>query len=479
MAEVKTMNVRFQQKIDTAANWAASEVILLAGEIAIESDTNKFKFGDGQHKFSDLEYAGIDQTQLDAIEDNYYRVIPNDGESDADAIARVVTSPKKGDIAVCERVIGGVSTASSLTAYMYGEVAGENGATAMQWRALDGNYDASNVYFDQDLITSFAMGNITLTNGMATIGASGKNLMEVWESIYVKEINTDLQNTAPSCSMSGNSTKYYLVGATSEAQTITLGLSKGSYDYGYGYVTSKDETDPAAGTAAVTRVTNDGTGVVPVATNPYTLTWDGTAVSPTVTNGNVFSCAGIKKTSAPVQAQVKGKVKYEKAGNPVSNLGKIYPAQAYADATSGENTQTLARWYYPIYQGFTYEDNTDVGAVIADHANITAAQLQTKLSAPASGSTNTSAVITGSTAYDKTKLVKAVASKAWRQYYLAYPKTYSYDMSAAKDSNNIDCTVRQAADVTLTFNGVDVVYAVYYINNATPYGTKTISWTLN
>ena len=214
----------------------------------------------------------------------------------------MVISPKKGDIAVCERAIGGVSTASSLTAYMYGEVAGENGTTTMQWRALDGNYDANNIYFDQDLITSFAMGNITLTNGMATIGAAGKNLMEVWESIYVKEINTDLQNTAPSCSMSGNSTKYYLVGATSEAQTITLGLSKGSYDYGYGYVVSKDETDPIAGTAAVTRVTNDGTGVVPVATNPYTLTWDGTAVSPTVTNGNVFSCAGIKKTSAPVQA---------------------------------------------------------------------------------------------------------------------------------------------------------------------------------
>ena len=52
-------------------------------------------------------------------------------------------------------------------------------------------------------------------------------------------------------------------------------------------------------------------------------------------------------------------------------------------------------------------------------------------------------------------------------------------MSAAKDSNNIDCTVRQAADVTLTFSDVNVVYAVYYINNATPYGTKTITWTLN
>lgn len=482
MAETKTMNVRFQQKIDTAENWKNSSIILLAGEIAIESDTNKFKFGNGEDVYADLPYSVIDQTQLDAIEDNYYRVVPNEGETDAQAIARVVTNPKKGDIAVCERAIGGVSSASSLTAYMYGEtkttVEGTETIT-WSWKALDGNYDASNIYFDQDLITSFAMGNISLTNGMATINAAGKNLMEVWESIYVQEINTELKNTKPSCSMSGHSVKYYLVGATSDAYTITLGLNKGSYDYGYGYVVSKDETDPAAGTAAVTRVTSDGTGVVPVASSPYALTYNGASVTPTTTNGNIFSCAGVKKETAPVQIQCSGTVKYEKAGNPVSNLGNIYPAQAYADGTTDANTQNLARWYYPIYQGFTYEDNTDVGAVITDHANITAAQLQTKLSAPASGSTNTSAVITGETAYNKTKLTKAVASKAWRQYYLAYPKSYSFDMSAAKDSNNIDCTVRQATDVTLTFNGVDVVYAVYYINNATPYGTKTISWTLN
>jgi hypothetical protein len=265
----KTLNVRFQQKIDTSTNWANSSIVLLLGEIAIESDTNKFKFGNGQDVYADLPYAGVDQAQLDAIEDNYYRVAPNEDETDAQALARLVTEPKKGDIAVIERAIGGISSATSLTGYMY------NGSS---WQALDGNYDASNVYFDQDLITSFAMGNISLTNGMATIDAAGKNLMEVWESIYVKEINTDLKNSAPSCTMSGNSTKYYLVGAASDAQTITLGLNKGSYDYGYGYVESKDETDPAAGTKANSKITNDGTGVVPVATSPYALTYDGSTI---------------------------------------------------------------------------------------------------------------------------------------------------------------------------------------------------------
>lgn len=454
MAETtKTLNVRFQQKIDTAENWAASSIILLAGEIAVESDTYKFKFGNGKDVFADLPYAGIDQAQLEAIEDNYYRLTPNSDVADNAALAEI-EKPSKGDIAVVERKIG-ESNAATLTAYMY------NGSA---WQALDGNYDASNIYFDQDLITSFAMGNISLSNGMATIDAAGKNLMQVWESIYVKEISNDLQNVAPSCSMSGNSTKYYLVGAASAAQTITLGLNKGSYDYGYGYVESKDETGITAGTKAAVRVTNDGTGVVAVATSPYTLTYDGSAVEPTAANGNVFTCASVTKKTAPVQVQCSGKVQYENAGAPLSNLGNIYPAQAYADGTTSANTQTLARWYYPMYKGFTYTDGTGATAVVEDHANITGARVQQFAS------------VVDADAYNKTQTKTATATKAWRQYYYAFPAAYGWVMKNAKDGNNIDCTVRKAADVTLTFNGVDVVYNVYYINNGSDYGTLKITW---
>jgi hypothetical protein len=77
MAEIKTMNVRFQQKYDTAANWEASTFELLAGEIAVESDTGKFKFGNGTDVFKDLPYAGIDKAQLDAIEDNFNNAVAN------------------------------------------------------------------------------------------------------------------------------------------------------------------------------------------------------------------------------------------------------------------------------------------------------------------------------------------------------------------------------------------------------------------
>jgi hypothetical protein len=82
MAETKTLNVRFQQKFDTAANWANSELILLAGEIAVESDTGKFKFGNGEKKFSELDYAGIDQAQLDATNDSFTKLTPADDVTD-------------------------------------------------------------------------------------------------------------------------------------------------------------------------------------------------------------------------------------------------------------------------------------------------------------------------------------------------------------------------------------------------------------
>ena len=52
-------------------------------------------------------------------------------------------------------------------------------------------------------------------------------------------------------------------------------------------------------------------------------------------------------------------------------------------------------------------------------------------------------------------------------------------MSAAKDSNGIDCTVNKAKEVELDINGNKIKYTVYYINNAADYDTLGITWTLN
>jgi hypothetical protein len=50
------MATRMQQRKGTAAQWAAADPILNAGEIGWESDTNKFKIGDGTNHWDDLTY---------------------------------------------------------------------------------------------------------------------------------------------------------------------------------------------------------------------------------------------------------------------------------------------------------------------------------------------------------------------------------------------------------------------------------------
>ena len=97
-----------------------------------------------------------------------------------------------------------------------------------EWHAMDGNYNAENVYFDEDLITTTAVGNITLTDGQATIAAAGKNLKQVFETIFVKEENP--KTTKPSVNLTFTNAKAYEVG-TQVAPTYTATFSSGKYSY--------------------------------------------------------------------------------------------------------------------------------------------------------------------------------------------------------------------------------------------------------
>ena len=52
------MAVRIQNKRDAAATWTTNgTVVLLAGEIGFETDTGKFKIGDGTTIWTSLPYA--------------------------------------------------------------------------------------------------------------------------------------------------------------------------------------------------------------------------------------------------------------------------------------------------------------------------------------------------------------------------------------------------------------------------------------
>jgi len=59
------------------------------------------KFGDGTSKWSELEYAGVDTSQINSLiaaaEDNVKVIVPESGESDAEACARAYLVEGSGD----------------------------------------------------------------------------------------------------------------------------------------------------------------------------------------------------------------------------------------------------------------------------------------------------------------------------------------------------------------------------------------------
>lgn len=243
----KTLKTTIIMRNDTAENWSTKHPILAKGEFGVENDTNKFKIGDGVTAWDELGYAGADETQINSLiaaaEDNFTEVVPNDSETDAQAIARVITAPSKGDITVVKRTFGGDK--QSYTGYVY------NGTA---WGAMDGNYNANNVYLDDDIKMAgnyTQVGNLTKTqNGTATFATKGKSIAEALTDIFSKRLQPGTP-TAPAVTLTFGQAKAYEVGTT-VSPTYSASLSAGSYTYGPATgitATSWEISDTAGNTA--------------------------------------------------------------------------------------------------------------------------------------------------------------------------------------------------------------------------------------
>lgn len=80
------------------------------------------------------------------------------------SVEELPSNAQQGDMGVVETVID--KDKKSYTAYIY------DGA----WKAMDGNYDASNVYFGEDLTYTVAIGTLAKPNGSGTLSAKGKSV---------------------------------------------------------------------------------------------------------------------------------------------------------------------------------------------------------------------------------------------------------------------------------------------------------------
>lgn len=253
------INVRLVTRNDTAENWEKSTAVLEVGEFALDTTNGIVKVGDGEHAWKDLGVFNDAKTAA------HYEGIANENETDSGVIARVlqnanVEENNKDDIFIVKRKIA--ENNYSHTAYVY------NGTS---WAAMDGNYNAENVYFDEDMLFTYAFGKYKLTNGNVTIPSAGKNLKELLMGAHVDIINPT--KTAPGFSISASGNISQEVGTTYTLPNATATFTDGKYTYGYvdAQGNKVNGTNTAAGiTASKIEVTCDKSSDVKTVNNANT-----------------------------------------------------------------------------------------------------------------------------------------------------------------------------------------------------------------
>jgi hypothetical protein len=153
------MATRMQQRRGTAAQWSNADPILAAGEIGFESDTSKFKIGDGVNHWDDLVYYSS-AADLAAIIDGAPDLLNTLGEL-ADALGDnpdIITT-LQSDLGTKQEIVFGVSST---------EIGYLNGVTSGIQGQIDSKADASALTAKQDKVTDVSDTEISYLNGVTS-----------------------------------------------------------------------------------------------------------------------------------------------------------------------------------------------------------------------------------------------------------------------------------------------------------------------
>ena len=212
----------FKLRRATAQEWTLKNPVLAAGEPGFEIDTNKLKIGNGTTPWTALAYLAGSGSSGESNESLIFEIIANSEQTNhLELINNFLNGlqPSKNDMTIIKDPID--DTHYSHTGYIY------DGAN---WIAFDGNYNANNVYFNQDFIFTKPLGVVEIpASGSTSVEAKGKNLQEFFASLFAEE---EFPST-PSVSVALNSSniKAYETG-TKIAINYSFAPSAGNYAFG-------------------------------------------------------------------------------------------------------------------------------------------------------------------------------------------------------------------------------------------------------
>lgn len=303
----------------------------------VAGEENYFLRGDGTWAPITIDTPGSAVTSQTKV----FETIAENEDSHEIAISQAVGEAvlSKGDIAIVKVLIA--DDKYQYTAYVY------NGS---QWKAMDGNYRADNVYFDEDFTFTKAIGTVTIpSSGSKKVSAAGKNLQEFFASLFAEEEYPSTPTTSASLSSKNIGAKEV---GTNIAISYSFDTSSNNYKFG---------------------PSSNG-----VSWSNYKATFNGETLT---TKSGTFSTIQVTDDT---NEKITGSVDQSVGAIPVTNLGNEYAdAQIKAKSWTGLEKGTLTG-YRAWFCGYKNGDNA-----LVDPTKITGDQIRA-LENSANGSWNSS-----------------------------------------------------------------------------------------
>lgn len=353
MAENKKISTRLVLRNDDLSAWNASQVELLKGEAALArltgdlSDFYEVRIGTGDKTWSQLGSSNIriPAKNVEGLEQSItslstsFHYVGSDGEFNA-----LSATANNGDFAVVSSEIA--TGKVSYTAYRFN-------SEVKAWQALDGNYDASNVYFDDDITMAGEYTNIGAVSkgsndAVSTFAVKGKSVKEAFTSIFLKD-NDDAKVSQPDLSA-------YVTTVAAEVGTkvypkYKLSRTLGSYTYG-----SKNTGESY----------NPGTQVSQISLSAVdSQSYENT----NVTNNTEFTSTKDYQFTESAQTILTGYYSWSDGATPATMAHNTSPTKQAIKAGNTTKTANLPAGYRRVFYGAVAAGATqlDIGTITSDN----------------------------------------------------------------------------------------------------------------
>jgi hypothetical protein len=458
------MATRMQQRRGTAAQWTAANPILAAGEIGFETDTSKFKMGNGSSAWSALTYFA-NAAELAAIIDGAPAVLNTLNELAAaigDDPAFITTlNTAVGDVdesltlhSTATTSVHGVADMADLATKGYVDTAVGNAAVdqsalagvGIDWNLVSEAFDidstvATKTYADGAVTTHSS--DTTSVHGIADTSALALSATVATDiSTAVSTHSSDETNVHGIADTSALATKTYADGAVSTHNSDTTDV--------HGIANTANLATKAYADDAVSTHSADTTSVHGIADTSLLATTANVATAKT----EAITAAGTAadtKVSTAVAALTKSSVGLANVDNTADASKPVSTAQASAIATAkSEAIADATSQVNALLTGAPAALNTldELAAALGDDANF-ASTVTTNLAAkaPLASPTFTGIVTVAASGVaftDGTQTAEGVPSRT-----PIIQKTASYTLSALTERDDL-IEMSSSSAITLT-----------------------------